>query len=337
MRNMRILAAILALLTVTGCAARQPAPDYAPTQQERLTVYTSHKEEVYLPIIMEFEQRTGIWVEVVTGGTNELLERIEAEQENVVADVMFGGGVESLESYRHCFTPYVCSESGRILEQLQPEDAFWTPFSALPVVLIYNTKLVSPQQLTDWDSLEDPAFAGRIAFADPAVSGSSFTALVTRLFAAGENREEAMMRLAENLRGIQQSSSGDVLTAVADGSCLVGITLEETALKRIADGADLAMVYPTSGTSCVPDASALVKGAPHSENAKKFLDFTASLEVQQLLSDRFYRRAVRMDVPAAQTLPPLSQIPLVDYDIGWASENRAAILSDWSFYGKEGA
>ena len=91
-----------------------------------------------------------------------------------------------------------------------------------------------------------------------------------------------------------------------------------------------------SGTSCVPDASALVKGAPHSENAKKFLDFTASLDVQQLLSDRFCRRSVRIDVPEARTLTPLSQIPLVDYDIGWASENRAAVLSDWSFFGKEG-
>ena len=337
MGKIRIFAALLALFTLTGCAARQPAPDYAPTQQERLTIYTSHKEEVYLPIVMEFEQRTGIWVEVITGGTNELLEKIEAEQENVVADVMFGGGVESLESYRHCFTPYVCTQSDRILPQLLPADGFWTPFSALPVVLIYNTKLVSPQDLTDWDSLEDPAFAGRIAFADPAVSGSSFTALVTRLFAAGEDREGAMLRLAENLRGIQQSGSGDVLTAVADGSCLVGVTLEESALKRIAEGADIAMVYPMSGTSCVPDASALVKGAPHSENAKKFLDFTASLDVQQLLSDRFCRRSVRIDVPEARTLTPLSQIPLVDYDIGWASENRAAVLSDWSFFGKEGA
>ena len=145
-----------------------------------------------------------------------------------------------------------------------------------------------------------------------------------------------MLRLAENLRGIQQSGSGDVLTAVADGSCLVGVTLEESALKRIAEGADIAMVYPMSGTSCVPDASALVKGAPHSENAKKFLDFTASLDVQQLLSDRFCRRSVRIDVPEARTLTPLSQIPLVDYDIGWASENRAAVLSDWSFFGKEG-
>ena len=31
------------------------------SEEKRLTVYTSHKQEVYAPIIKEFEERTGIW------------------------------------------------------------------------------------------------------------------------------------------------------------------------------------------------------------------------------------------------------------------------------------
>ena len=69
----------------------------------RLTVYTSHKEEVYQPIIEEFERRTGVWVRVVSGGTTELLERIAAESDAPAADVMFGGGVESLWAYEAYF------------------------------------------------------------------------------------------------------------------------------------------------------------------------------------------------------------------------------------------
>ena len=67
------------------------------SEEKRLTVYTSHKQEVYAPIIKEFEERTGIWVEVVPGGTTELLERIREEGEKGSCDVMFGGGVESYE------------------------------------------------------------------------------------------------------------------------------------------------------------------------------------------------------------------------------------------------
>ena len=329
-----ILFPLLAALFLSACQKTERTTEYTPDESMRLTVYTSHKEEVYMPIVREFEERTGIWVDVITGGTNELLERIESQQDNVEADVMFGGGVESLKAYEHCFSPYVVGSSDSIREPHQAEDAVWTPFSALPVVLIYNTKLVSPDQITGWSSLSDPIFRGRIAFADPAISGSSFTALATQIL-AGKSMDKTLATLAENLQGKTLSSSGDVLNAVADGSCLVGITLEETALKYIAAGADLAMVYPEEGTSCVPDASAIVKGAPHSENAKKFLDFTVRYEVQQMLSESSYRRPVRSDIPAGESLLPLQDIVLVDYDIDWACKNRDVILSDWLFYLKE--
>ena len=329
-----ILFPLLAALFLSACQKTERTTEYTPDESMRLTIYTSHKEEVYMPIVREFEERTGIWVDVITGGTNELLERIESQQDNVEADVMFGGGVESLKAYEHCFSPYVVGSSGSIREPHQAEDAVWTPFSALPVVLIYNTKLVSPDKITGWSSLSDPIFRGRIAFADPAISGSSFTALATQIL-AGKSMDKTLATLAENLQGKILSSSGDVLYAVADGSYLVGITLEETALKYIAAGADLAMVYPEEGTSCVPDASAIVKGAPHSENAKKFLDFTVSYEVQQMLSESSYRRPVRSDIPAGDSLLPLQDIVLVDYDIDWACKNRDVILSDWSFYLKE--
>lgn len=329
-----ILFPLLAALFLSACQKTERTTEYTPDESMRLTIYTSHKEEVYMPIVREFEERTGIWVDVITGGTNELLERIESQQDNVEADVMFGGGVESLKAYEHCFSPYVVGSSGSIREPHQAEDAVWTPFSALPVVLIYNTKLVSPDKITGWSSLSDPIFRGRIAFADPAISGSSFTALATQIL-AGKSMDKTLATLAENLQGKILSSSGDVLNAVADGSYLVGITLEETALKYIAAGADLAMVYPEEGTSCVPDASAIVKGAPHSENAKKFLDFTVSYEVQQMLSESSYRRPVRSDIPAGESLLPLQDIVLVDYDIDWACKNRDVILSDWLFYLKE--
>ena len=51
-------------------------------------------------------KRQGIWVDVVTGGSNELLERISEEAESPRADVMFGGGVDTIEVYRDYLEPY---------------------------------------------------------------------------------------------------------------------------------------------------------------------------------------------------------------------------------------
>lgn len=325
---------LVLLLLLSGCSGSQArVPDYAPGEENQLIVYTSHKEEVYLPIIREFESRTGIWVQVVTGGTNELLEQLS--QQSCEADVMFGGGVDTLEYYRRCFTPYTCADSELLQSQYKSADSIWTPFSALPVVLIYNTKLVSPGELTGWADLLSPAFGGRIAFADPAVSGSSFTALLTQILASGLESKAAMTQLAQALQGNILESSGDVLTAVADGTCLVGVTLEETALKYTAAGKDIAIVYPDDGTTCVPDGIALVKDAPHMDNAKCFLDFVISYDVQQLLPDSLCRRSVRTDVSGGDTLPDMQTIATLDYDISWACRNRDLILSDWAWLKEE--
>ena len=90
-----ISALLLAVLLLSGCASQnvQDAGDFAPPEEQRLVIYTSHKREVYEPIIREFEQRTGIWIELETGGTTALLERIA--QGGTDCDLMFGGGVDS--------------------------------------------------------------------------------------------------------------------------------------------------------------------------------------------------------------------------------------------------
>lgn len=327
-----ILLCLILTLLLTGCDSAGEPPSYAPKEEEKLVIYTSHKEEVYQPIVREFERRTGIWVEVVYGGTNELLEKIRSETDNPKADVMFGGGVESLNSCSDCFQSYEAADSQAIRPLFSAAERTWTPFSALPVVLIYNTKLVSPETLTVWQDLTRPEFKGKIAFADPSVSGSSFTALVTWLSVSRGSQTEKLEEFAEALDGRQLEGSGEVITSVADGACLVGVTLEESAVKHIASGMDIALVYPKDGTSCVPDGSALIRGAAHGENARAFLDFTVSREVQRLLTEQFFRRSVRKDVEPAGELPALEDIPMIDYDVEWASGNRDALLMSWAFY-----
>ena len=328
-----ILLTLLISLLLAGCGG-QVVPEMPVPEEDRLVVYTSHKEEVYRPIIREFEERTGIWVELVTGGSNELLEQLRAEQFDPQADVMFGGGVESLESYRDLFESVQCADYDQIPATLREPEDTWTPFSALPVVLIYNTMLVDPADLTGWEDLAKPEFYGEIAFAAPTKSASSFTAVATVLQGCGQELTEA---IARNLAGQQLYSSGQVLTQVAGGEKLVGVTLEETALQRIAAGDNLALVYPREGTSCVPDGTAVLLGAPHRDNALKFLDFTLSRAVQEMLGSRFYRRSVRQDVTVSDTLPGMDALRLVDYDIPWASRSRSKILEMWREAVEEGA
>ncbi|MGI6026621.1 MAG: ABC transporter substrate-binding protein [Candidatus Scatomorpha sp.] len=330
MKRALALALTILLLALSGCAGGTDVSGFAPDEGERLVIYTSHKEEVYGPIVKEFQQRTGIWVEVVTGGSNELLERIamEAESGEPVCDLMFGGGVESLAAYEDCFEP--CTPEG--VEYLRDvglsEDNLWTPFSSLPMVLIYNTRLVPEGEVTGWADLLDPRWKGRIAFADPTVSGSGYTAALT-LFSCIEGDDwDILAELVANLDGGELPDSGDVVESVRSGSRYIGVTLEETALKQLSP--EVAIVYPAEGTSAVPDGCALIKGARHPENARAFLDFVIGRDVQELLVSDLSRRSVRTDVHAPEDLPGEAELGIIDYDVHWAGSIKEEFIARWT-------
>ena len=330
-RRFCALIAVLFLL-LTSCAGKDAAPfaAFAPPEGKRLCVYTSHKEEVYLPIVREFEERTGIWVEVVTGGTTELLERIESEAKAPRCDVMFGGGGESLTAYAALFEPYTCGGIDAVDEALRPAESLYTPFSTLPIVLIRNPRMVSADDLTGWEDLLDEAWRGRIAFADPTVSGSSYTALMTMLSALPGDEEELLSRFHANLDGAALPDSGDVAEAVAMGRLPVGVTLEQSALQYAGAGEKPAIVYPKEGTSALADGTALIAAAPHRENAIAFLEFTISYDAQAQTAERLYRRSVRSDVPDREELPARGDFPLIDYDVSWASSRKEEMLRRWA-------
>jgi len=323
----RLAVLLCALLTLTGCGRTDAdgLSGLAPAEEDRLTIYTSHKEEVYGPIVKEFEERTGIWVEVETGGTAELLDRIAGEESG--CDLMFGGGVDSLEAYRDLFTAYVSGAAAEVWPSYRCEDGLWTPFSALPVVLVYNPKLCRVNPPADWDSLLDPAWRGRIAFADPEVSGSSYTALATALQVLPGSEERLLGALVRNLEEGVLDDSGDVVDAVADGSCYIGVTLEATALKGIQAGHDIAMAYPESGTCVVPDGMAVVAGCAHEENARRFIDFALGTDVQEHLIQDCARRSVRTDLHRRADMG--EDLTVYDYDVQWASSHREELMALW--------
>lgn len=319
-----LLLLLAAVLLLSGCG--MDGNDYsalAPADDARLIIYTSHKENVYAPIIREFERRTGIWTELKTGGTNELLEEISAGSTD--CDLMFGGGVDSLTAFADCFTKYDSPAMAQVDDKFKG-DGTWTPFSSLPLVLIYNTQLVRVNPPTGWQSLLDSEWRGMIAFADPTVSGSSYTALCTMAQALGGDAQDVIRRFAENLAGRQTEGSGLVVSAVAEGSCYIGVTLEETALKAVSAGYDIALAYPEEGTSALPDGAAIVKGCAHEENARLFIDFLLSADVQERLPEKLSRRSVLKDAESD------SELALLDYDLTWASGMQSQLLDSWQGY-----
>lgn len=316
---------LMQAVVLSGCGKGMEQKEYRLEESNKLVIYTSHKEEIYGPIVREFEERTGIWVEVITGGTNDLLERIAEENGQNSGDVMFGGGVDNLRAYAQYFEPYVSSQGELLDDAYTSGDGSYTVFSKLPIVIVYNKKLViSAGTPRSWQDLVNSHWQGNIAFADPDRSGSSYTALLTMIQILSEDMssDEVIEVFVSNLDGDILSGSGEVLSEVTAGKKLIGITLEETVLKEMDRNADIGMIYPREGTAAVPDGSALIKNAPHRENAELFIEFTVSEDVQRILEDRLYRRSVRKGTENVQ-------IREVLYDLEYSETHREEILTRW--------
>lgn len=325
-----LLVGLLAMTALAGCGEKEEGGSQGSGS---VVVYSPHNAEEINPIINEFTERTGIRVDVVAAGTGELLKRVEAESANPLGDVMWGGGAESLDAFKEYFESYTIEDDEKIPDMFKDPERLWYGFSALPMVLIYNNKLVSAEEAPkSWADLTDPKWKGKIAFADPARSGSSYTILATMLEAFKDDGEEGwatMKKFIDNLDNKILGSSSGTYKGVSDGEYAVGLTLEKAASRYIIAGSDMTIVYPEEGTSAAPDGIALIKGAKNMENAKKFIEFTFSKEVQDLAARDFSWRSTRNDANNPEGLGSIEDIDLLDYDFQWAADNKEALLERW--------
>lgn len=299
-----------------------------------LTVYSPNAAELNNPIVKEFQDRTGIEVQLITGGTGELLKRVQAEDGNPLGDVFWAGGADSLDAYKKYFEPYKPKEADKLSNQYIDPDFRWTPFASIPMVIMYNKELVKDNEVPKgWNDLLDPKWKGKIAYADPAKSGSSYTQLVTMISAFGKDDGKGwdyVKSFVKNLDGKVLSGSGLVYKGVAEKEFPLGVTLEEAALRYVEGGAKVGIVYPSEGTSAVPDGCAIIKGAKNMEQAKQFIDFLVSKDVQTLIQKEFMRRSVRNDIEPPQGIPASKDIKLVQYDFAYASSQKDDIIKRFS-------
>jgi iron(III) transport system substrate-binding protein len=296
------------------------------TSSKNLVVYCPHPLEFIDPIVAEFEDQTGIEVDVVAAGTGELLKRVESEKDNPLGDVMWGGSIGTLQPKADLFEQYKSVNEDDILDQNKNVEGSITRFSDIPSVIMVNTNLIGDIKVEGYEDLLNPELKGKIAHADPSKSSSSFEHLVNMLYAMGNGDPEKgwdyTEKLAENLDGKLLSGSSAVYKGVADGEYTVGLTFEEGGAKYVKDGSPVKLVYMKEGVISKADGVAIIKGAKNMDNAKKFIDFVTSKEIQTMVASDLSRRSVRKDVEPAEGLMAMEDINIIKDDADVVAANK---------------
>lgn len=160
--------------------------------------------------------------------------------------------------------------------------------------ILYDAKALQERGIAPpaaWADLWRPEFKGKVAIPQPAnVYGYSMLVAAARLGGGSQQNLDpgfAKMRdLLPNLTTVIRAASqlGDLFNT---GGAWVGVYSDSTAFRMHTKGMPVRFVHPKEGAFFVPLSIAVVKGSPHPEGAKRFLNFMLSAEAQQIWADNF--------------------------------------------------
>ncbi|CAH1193163.1 hypothetical protein PAECIP111891_00499 [Paenibacillus allorhizoplanae] len=317
--------------TGTGAASSSPSPLISKSEVSKsLVVYTSAAADVMNVVIPEFESKTGIKVEVVTAGTGELLKRIEAEKEKPLGDVEWGGTISVISPKQQLFEPYKSENEKSIIDSAKNAEGSITRNNVIPMVIMVNKKLIGDIKIEGYEDLLNPKLKGKIAFPDPSKSSTGLTHIANILQTIGAGNEsngwDYMKKLTKNLDGKLIASSAAVPKGVSDGEYVVGITHEELASAAVRQGSPVEVIYMKEGVIVSPATVQIIKGAKNMENAKKFVDFLTSKDLQTLTATKLNMRASRTDVQAPSGLKSITDFKIIKEDLKYELDNNQAWL-----------
>ena len=304
------LAALAAACVVSGAAS---------AQTQSVVVYNAVSPKVMTAFVEEFQkQNPGVKVDVISGGSGELLTRLQAEKANPRADVLVGPDVDVFDAAIDLFEGYKTKEDAAYPRSAVGPDNKYYGFSTNFQVFIVNTKMMpvaaAPQA---WSDLTKPEYKGKVLMANPAQSGSAYSQLIQILQLYGW---DTMDKLTANATFV--TSSKLAYQNVAKGEIPVGLTSEFNVLASKTEGFPVEAVYPKDGTALINDASGIVKGGPNPANAKKFMDFITSKQAAQMIVDIDKRRSARTDMAPPAGLPDAKSLKTFPYDYKLATTMR---------------
>src|SRR5437764_1668752 len=277
--------------------------------QGKVVVYTSNDSNLNRFVFEAFKKETGIEVEQVEAGSGVVFRRIQSERERPLGDIVWGVSRTLLRANKALLAPYASKNTDAVPAQFRDADDAWIGSNVHLLVILQNTKLIPENEgPKSWADLMDPKWKGKVAFTDPANSGSAYSNLtmLAELWGPGEAGWEKVSQLLANTRVLNRSSL--VFQGVGNGEFPLGMSLEYARYQWSSNGAPGKVIYPGDGTVAQMEGVAIIKGGPNSEGAKQFVDYVTRKDVREAILRFAFRRPARQDLDLSQLPGQMPQL-----------------------------
>lgn len=316
------------LITACGKAVSHREENVIRQENDELVICSVMKEEQIMPIVKEFSELNGYRVKVIYRSEEELEKLlVEKDEDMLSCDMIFGAGADTYDKLQSYLIPYESSQEEYLNPSYRVNNHIWTPFSVQPLVMIYNTNLITEREIPKgWMCLLEPERSGKIAFLNPQKESGDLLTIIT---ASASDKHEYIQLLYDNVQHNLKDSFRQIDESVSEGRCAIGITLEADAVKLQEKEENIKFLYPQEGTALFLNGSALLKDAGNIELAQEFIDFTINKDVQKLLALEMKYRSVRQDVGSLADIKPLDKIILIESNAETVKKEREELLTIW--------
>ncbi|HVR36563.1 MAG TPA: Fe(3+) ABC transporter substrate-binding protein [Methylomirabilota bacterium] len=265
-----------------------------PAAASEITLYSHRHYEADDALFDAFTKRSGVRVNVVKAGADELIERLKAEGANTPADVLITADAGRLvRAEKEGLLQPVESKTlaARIPSALRDPEGHWFGFTKRARVIVYAKDRVKPSELSTYEDLADNRWRGRILVRSSAnIYNQSLMASMIAEH-GGQKAQEWARAVRRNMARPPQGSDRDQMRAVAAGlgdiaianTYYLGLLVNSSEAADRAAAEKIAVFFPNQdgrGTHVNISGAGVTKASDNREAAVQFLEFLASDEAQ---------------------------------------------------------
>ncbi len=311
----------------------------AAQAEGELTVYGSCEEEYLAAACQHFQEVFGIKVNYQRLSTGEVQAKIEEEKGNPSADVWFGGTTDpyNVVAKEGLLEPYAAQNASHLLSDMYKDpDGNWYGIYKGILGFMVNTDELTRMNLeapADWQDLLKPEYKGLVWLSNYNTAGTAKLVINTMIQKYGHDEGiQYLVDLDKNIEVYTKSGSGPSKN-VGTGECVIGIGFLHDGITQIVDNGytNVELVIPSTGTSFEVGATAIFKGAAHSNAAKLWIEYALSPECVNLAAQNGSYQFLVIDnatQPEVAMQFGLDPDNVMDYDFEDAKNNIGTYIEE---------